>query len=295
MNFDEQLLAGTPDFFSINTLLKATPHQEGGERFIYFEASNEGVDQQNEKVLAKALEDSASHFLKFGNIDIDHYTLIGARAGIPNPMSYEIGRPVDVRIEGDKTFVKAQLYSGNTELAANANMVWESMTALNPPARWYPSVGGAVLAKSVEIDPATKNKVAVVKRVRWTNVGLSRTPVNQHLPEASALPVATFAKSLQGFVIAKALEASHATDAAMKTGGAALGMQSLDTGAPHSYFDFRERMAAALKSGKVQKQTMEGLIDYASKQFSLQPDEAAEWVDRFLSDLKSSLSTRSKQ
>lgn len=295
MNFDEQLLAGTPDFFSINTLLKATPHQEGGDRFIYFEASNEGVDQQNEKVLAKALEDSASHFLKFGNIDIDHYTLIGARAGIPNPMSYEIGRPVDVRIEGDKTFVKAQLYSGNTELAANANMVWESMTALNPPARWYPSVGGAVLAKSVEIDPATKNKVAVVKRVRWTNVGLSRTPVNQHLPEASALPVATFAKSLQGFVIAKALEASYATDAAMKTGGAALGMQSLDTGAPHSYFDFRERMAAALKSGKVQKQTMEGLIDYASKQFSLQPDEAAEWVDRFLSDLKSSLSTRSKQ
>ena len=295
MNFDEQLLAGTPDFFSINTLLKATPHQEGGDRFIYFEASNEGVDQQNEKVLAKALEDSASHFLKFGNIDIDHYTLIGARAGIPNPMSYEIGRPVDVRIEGDKTFVKAQLYSGNTELAANANMVWESMTALNPPARWYPSVGGAVLAKSVEIDPATKNKVAVVKRVRWTNVGLSRTPVNQHLPEASALPVATFAKSLQGFVIAKALEASYATDAAMKTGGAALGIQSLDTGVPHSYFDFRERMAAALKSGKVQKQTMEGLIDYASKQFSLQPDEAAEWVDRFLSDLKSSLSTRSKQ
>lgn len=295
MNFDEQLLAGTPDFFSINTLLKATPHQEGGERFIYFEASNEGVDQQNEKVLAKALEDSASHFLKFGNIDIDHYTLIGARAGIPNPMSYEIGRPVDVRVEGDKTFVKAQLYSGDTELAANANMVWESMTALNPPARWYPSVGGAVLAKSIEIDPATKNKVAVVKRVRWTNVGLSRTPVNQHLPEASAMPVATFAKSLNGFVISKALEASYATDAAMKTGGAALGMQSLDTGAPHSYFDFRERMAAALRSGAVKDQTMHGLIQYGAQQFSLQPDEAAEWVDRFLSDLKSSLSTRSKQ
>jgi hypothetical protein len=109
------------------------------------------------------------------------------------------------------------------------------------------------------------------------------------------MPVATFAKSLNGFIIAKALEASYATDAAAKTGGAALGMQSLDGGAPHSYFDFRERMAAALRSGKVQKQSMEGLIDYAAKQFSLQPDEAAEWVDRFLSDLKSSLSTRSKQ
>lgn len=274
-------------------LMKATPSEEGGERIIYFEASNEGVDQQNEKVLAKALEESADHFLKFGNIDIDHFTLLGARAGIQNPMAYEIGRPVDVRVRDNRTFVKAQLYRGTGELARNADMVWSSMTEINPPARWYPSVGGAVLAKSVEIDPETKNKVAVVKKVRWTNVGLSRTPVNQHLPTATVVPTAVFAKSLGGFVLQKALEASYATDAAAKTGGAALGMQSLD-GAPQSYFDFRDRMAGALRSGAIKDQSMHGLVQYGTEKFSLSPDEAAEWVDRFLSDLKSSLTKRSK-
>lgn len=293
MNRDEQLLAGIPDFLSINEMLKATPAEEGGERFIYFEASNEGVDQQNERVLAKALEASAEHYLKFGNIDIDHYTMIGARVGIPNPMSYEIGRPVAVDVRGDSTFVKAQLYRGDTELAKNANMVWESMTELNPPARWYPSVGGAVLAKSLEIDPVSKEKVAVVKKVRWTNVALSRTPVNQHLSAAGTAPIGTFAKSLNGFVM-KALEASHGTDVAALTGGAALGRQSLDAG-PQSYFDFRDRLAGALQSGAVKDPTMHGLIDYCVQQFSLAPDEAAEWVDRFLSDLKSGLSKRSKQ
>ena len=289
---DEQLLAEVPEFLSISEMLKATPAEEGGERFIYFEASNEGIDQQNEKVLAKALADSASHFLKFGNIDIDHFTILGARAGIANPMAFEIGRPVDVTVRDDRTFVKAQLYRGQTDLAQNANMVWESMTQLSPPARWYPSVGGAVLAKSIEIDPETKGKVAVVTKVRWTNVGLSRTPVNQHLPAAGAAPLGVFAKSMNGFVIAKALEASYATDAAGKTGGAAFGMQSIDTGPPRSYFEFRDRVSHAIQSREAKIQTADGLTAYSVKHFGLSPDEAAEWVDRFLSDLKSALQKR---
>ena len=289
---DEQLLAEVPEFLSISEMLKATPAEEGGERFIYFEASNEGIDQQNEKVLAKALEDSASHFLKFGNIDIDHFTILGARAGIANPMAFEIGRPVDVTIRDDRTFVKAQLYRGEIDLARNANMVWESMTQLNPPARWYPSVGGAILAKSVEIDPDTNNKVAVVTKVRWTNVGLSRTPVNQHLPAAGSAPMGVFAKSMNGFVIAKALEAGYGTDAASKTGGAALGMQSIDTGPPRSYFEFRDHIAHAIQSREAKIQTADGLTAYSVKHFGLSPDEAAEWVDRFLSDLKSALQKR---
>lgn len=158
---DEQLLADIPDFFSVETMLKATPSEEGGERYIYFEASNEGVDQQGERVLAKALDESAQHFLKFGNIDIDHYTILGPRMGLANHMSYEVGRPVDVTIRGERTFVKAQLYKGSGDLARNANMVWESMTQLNPPARWYPSVGGSVLAKSVQLDPLLLSGVEV--------------------------------------------------------------------------------------------------------------------------------------
>lgn len=290
---DEQLLAGIPDFFSVDTLLKATPSEEGGERYIYFEASNEGVDQQGERVLAKALEESASHFLKFGNIDIDHYTILGTRMGLANPMAYEVGRPVDVTVRGDRTFVKAQLYKGAGELARNANMVWESMTQLNPPARWYPSVGGSVLAKSVQIDPATKSKVGVVTKVRWTNVALSRTPVNQHLPAAQAAPIGVFAKSLGGFVV-KSLEAGYGTDVATLTGGSALRVQSLD-GVPQSYFDYRDRLAGDLKKSAVSKVSQDSLVDYSCRVFSLSRDEATEWVDRFLSDLKSGLTKRSKR
>ena len=298
---EAQLLAEVPDFLSIESMFKAVPAEEAGERFIYFEASNEKVDQQNEKVMAKALEESADHYLKFGNVDIDHYTLLGkpnpARgyAGIPNPELYEIGRPVDVRIEGRRTFVKAQLYKGDNDLAANANMVWDSMTVLSPPRRWYPSVGGAVLAKSVQIDPETKNKVAVIEKVRWSNVALSRTPVNQNLPMAQTVPFGALAKCWTGtgLMLSKALEASYATDAAGKTGGAALGMQSLDGAS--SYFDFRDKLAGAMRKGEVGKNPgVHDLVKYAVKNFGMSLDEAAEMVERFTRDLKMGLNKRSK-
>jgi hypothetical protein len=75
-------------------------------------------------------------------------------------------------------------------------------------------------------------------------------------------------------------------------------MQSLDVGyttTPYSYFDFRERLAEALDLALVKSQTEDGLIAYAVKEFSLPLDAAAEWVSRFLGDLKSSLTNRSLQ
>ena len=54
MKDDAQLLAGIPEFLSIGSMLKATPHMDGGQRIVYFEASNEGLDQQNEVIAAKA-------------------------------------------------------------------------------------------------------------------------------------------------------------------------------------------------------------------------------------------------
>lgn len=292
--------SATPEYLSIGTMLKARASEEGGERFIYLEAAREGVDQQNECVLAKALEDSAEHFLRFGNIDIDHKTMpVIAKAYGLNAIesqSYEIGVPEDVRVDGKSVLVKARLYSGDTELATNANMVWDSMTRLNPPKRWYASVGGATLAKAPGIDPRTKNRVEFVTKVRWSNLAISQQPVNQHVSPVSTIPFGSLAKcwTPDGFDMVKALEASYATDAAVKTGSAALGMQSLDTGKnqPASYFEFRDKLSDALINGGVQDQTMHGLMQFASQEFSLAPDEAAEWVDRFFSDLKSSLSNR---
>lgn len=279
-------------------MLKARPSEEGGERFLYLEASREGVDQHNECVLAKALEDSAEHFLKFGNIDIDHKSMpsVAAGYGIDDPESWEVGVPEEVRVEGGSVFVKARLFKGDTQLAQRANMVWESLTKLNPPARWYASVGGATLAKSQGIDPVTKNKVNYINRVRWSNLAISRQPVNQHVAAAQTVPFEALAKcwTPNGFDMAKALEASHVTDAAAKTGGAALGMQSLDQGsnAPTSYYDFRNKLSAALKSGET-AQNMSAMIEFSARTFNLSLDEASEWVDRFLGDLKSKLSKRS--
>jgi hypothetical protein len=218
--------SSTENYISLGGLLKATPFEEAGRRILFMEASNEDPDYQNEIVLQKALSESSDYYLRHGNIDLSHYSILGAKSGIANFMEFEIGKPIDVQIT-DKAFVKCELYTGESPMAKNANMVWESLTRQNPPSRWYPSVGGVVLSKSEQIDPVTKKKITVVDKVRWNNIALDRCPVNRTVPEVSAAPVGVFAKSFNGFVI-KALEASNCTDTAQLTGGGALGMQSLD-------------------------------------------------------------------
>lgn len=290
---DAELLSNVPDYFSIDAMLKATPATEGGKRYLYMEASNEGVDLQNERVLAKALAESADYYLRYGNLDLDHYTLLGrpnpmvGRVGLPNPEQYEIGQPVAVDVRGNRTFVKALLYSGDGPTAANANMVWDSLTKQSPPARWYPSVGGVPLAKSVQVDEATGERTAVVERVRWTNIGLSRTPVNQHVPTAQITPMGPLAKSF-GFIV-KGLEAGYGTDSAMLNGGAALRKQSLSgAGGRHpivSYFDLRERLAGDIRSKRLKNPSAGAMVAHCAEQYGLPHDEAAEHVERFMRDL----------
>jgi len=275
-------------------MLKASASEEGGRRFLYFEASNEDVDHQGEVILQKALKNSADYYLRHGNIDISHYTILGPRSGMSNFMEFEIGRPVEVSVEGKSTFVKAELYKGNSPMAKNASMVWDSMTKQSPPAVWYASVGGSVLSKSIKIDPDTKEKVAVVDAVRWNNTALDRCPVNKTVGRVSAAPIGVFAKSLNGFIMSKSLEAGYGADVATLTGGSALRVQSLD-GVPQSYFDFRDKLSGAMNRREVDQMTSDGLISFSVKKFGLQPDEATEWVDRFLGDLKSSLKQRSLQ
>lgn len=289
---DEQMLAAIPDFLCLPAMMKATPSEEGGGRFLYIEASNEDVDHQNEVILQKALEESAPYYMRHGNVDLSHWTIMGARAGIPNYLEYEIGRPVDVRVDGRRTFLKAQLYQGDSAMSRNADMVWDSLTKQTPPAKWYASVGGAVLSKSVRIDPDTKNRVAVVDRVRWNNTALDRCPVNKTVPEVSTAPMGVFAKSLGGFIISKALEAGYGTDAAALTGGAALRKQSADkrlhvTG----YFDFRDRMAADLRKGAVTGGAAQ-ITAHAAERYGLDHADAAEMTERFMADLKTGLSKR---
>ncbi len=302
MQTDAALLAGIPDFLSIGSMLKATPQFDGARRIVYFEASNEGVDQQDEVIAAKALGESAEYFLKYGNIDIDHFTLIGkpnaqqGRPGIPGCELYEIGRPIDVRQKSGTTFVKAEIYSGDGPAAQRANDFWSSITDLNPPQRWYPSVGGSVLGKSIVEDPKTGMRKAVVHKVRWNNIGVSKTPVNQHVGACATIPLGAFAKSwtADGFDFAKALEAGYGTDSAVLSGAAAMRRQSLDSKI-HSYFDFRNKLAERMRAGGTgQNPGARELVEHAAKEFGMAHDRAAEWVERFMRDLKNGLNKRSK-
>lgn len=294
---DDAMLCAVPEFISLGGLLKATPSVEGEDRVLYFEASNEDLDHQNEIILQKALAESADYYLRHGNIDLSHYSILGPKSGVSNFMEYEIGKPVDVRMEGARTFVKSLLYRGDSPMARNANMVWDSLTKQSPPSRWYPSVGGSVLGKSIKLDPETGAKVAVIDKVRWNNVALDRCPVNKTVPEVSTTAEGVFAKSLDGFVL-KALEASYSTNVAGLTGGGALGKQSLDKTIkqtiPGGYWDFRERMAGDIKTGRIKSMNARGLVSHATGEYGVDASTAAEWVEAFLRDLHTNLKRKRK-
>lgn len=277
------------DFFSIPDLLKATPVEEGGERFIFFEASNEAMDQQGEVVLAKALEESREYFQRYGNIDLEHYTQIGAKAGIPDYHLYEIGLPVQAVVDGKRTFVKAHLYQGESQVARKANDVWDSLTRVSPPQRWFPSVGGQVLEKEQEV--GNEGARVIVKRVRWTNVGLSKTPVNQEVPTVATVPFGVLAKCMTaGGLIdwGKAMAAGYGTDMASLEGGGALRKQSLDRKVqrvlPADYRDFRDRLADDIRGKRAKSTNGQGLIDFAARAYGLGHDRASQWVTRFLAE-----------
>ena len=288
---DEQLLATLPEFVRFDMMMKARPATEGDDRIIYVEASTEARDQEGEVVLSKALRDSLDVFMKFGVLDLDHKSMpsVAIKYGIPQEdcPKWILGQPVAVKFDGDKTLVKARLRQGDTPLAAQANQVWDGLTKLNPPDRYYASVGGSVLAREVRIDPKNGDRIPVITKTRWNNLALSLQPVNQHLDAASTLPIGTFAKAFGGFVLSKALEAGTATDAAAMVGGQALGQQSLDDQI-HSYFDFRERLSQAIRNKRVGRD----ITNYAMNAFGLTADQASEWAERYAQDLTKSLANR---
>lgn len=292
---DAGLLASVPDVLCVGAMLKATPSQEGDDRIVYIQASDESVDAQGERVLCKALQESAADFAKYGVVDIDHITMLRERSGKPNWREYEVGRPVEVRFDGNKTFVKACLYSGDTPLAHNANVVWDSMTKLSPPKRWYASIGGTTRAKSVEIDPVSKARVPVIKAVNWYNLALAEQPVNRGVGTASAAPFGAFAKSVGGFVFGdtlKTLTAGYGTDVATLEGGGALREQSLDERV-QSYWDFSEKLASALRKGAVRRDEC-AMREHATAAFGLRADKATAWVSRFVADLHEALQNKRK-
>lgn len=270
---------------------KATPRDEGGRRMLYLEASDESTDHQREKVLQSALAESREYFLRHGNIDISHYTLIGLKHNIPNHLDYEIGKPVEVAFTSDgknKTFVKSELYQdangGSSAQSRNAGMVWDSLTKQKPPMSWFPSVGGGILEKAPAVDPDTNERITVVRKVRWCNIGLDRMPVNKSVPQVSLAPIGVFAKGMGAFVLSKTLTAGYGTDSAALSGGSSLRKQSLH-GVPADYTDFRERLAKHIRANRDKPIDAHDLIDHSINHLRLDTANASEWVERFMRDL----------
>ena len=220
---------------SIPLTLKAIPKLEGGQRIVFIEPSNEMTDLEGERVLREALKESKDYFLAKGNFDQDHITIRGYSSEIRNPRLFELGRPTDVRFDLDRTFVKGFIYKGTGEMVQCANEFWSSMTELDPPMKWFPSVGGHVREAGNITVGGTNNVVKAIKKVYWSNIGFSREPVNPTVPNISVLPIGAFAKSWIGIGshlsytrVDKALTAGYGSDSAVLTGGAALRRQSLD-------------------------------------------------------------------
>lgn len=187
--------------------MKAIPSIEGGHRVIYMEASNEARDIQAERTLASALEDSKDYFIRHGRIDLDHATMTqmirDMRLEPGNPYAREIGQPISVTVRRDtgdipRVLVKAQIFSsrdkGNPFTKA-ADWFWNSLN-VNPPMKWYPSIGGTLFQDDHERDPATGKPTRVLTKLRWHSIGLSRTPVNTTVQEVSLVPLRDFAKAM---------------------------------------------------------------------------------------------------
>lgn len=223
--------------------LKATPHTEGDDRYIYCEASNEANDQEREQILKSALEGSSGYYAENGNVDVDHVTMLGYRIGIANPHLYEIGRPAEVRFSGKQSLVKAKLYRGESQAAAMAEYVWSTFPL---GMKWFPSVAGDKLARTRVIDPETGFHKAVVTSVLWKSLALSKQPQNLSVPAVSTLGFDEFAKGMllgasarcddgepcAGLCCKAVTALPSPTDAGARVGGAALARQSLH-GAQH--------------------------------------------------------------
>jgi hypothetical protein len=224
-------------------MLKARVEEQGGERYVYAEASNEAVDQQNEQIRLDALLASKDLFLRQGNLDVDHLTVVGYRLGIQNPHLYELGQPVAAEARGGSMWVKGRVYRGQEM----ADFFWKSLTETSPPMRWHPSVAGEVLERKTVVDPKTKATRRIVTKAKWINLGFSKQPQNLALAGVSVQPIGAFAKAAAWALgerccdgddcdgaggcevasFAKTITAGYGTDSATLTGGAALRRQSI--------------------------------------------------------------------
>jgi hypothetical protein len=265
---------------------KAVPAEEhASERVVYLEASSEDEDLQGETILRSALWASRAYFVKRGNLDIDHLSVLGRKLGVRRYWEYEIGRPTDVRKDG-KIWVRGYLYEG----CEHADSVWRSFH-YKPPQVWFASVSGAILAR----DSLDQTKIT---EVRWNNLALTREPVNHKLRSSvSTRPIGPFGKGHLTLVgreeFAKALTAGYGSDAGALTGGAALRRESLAGASSRTrYREFRRLASRRVLSRQMAKTFTRGDLRTWALDCGYDDESAAMVADQFFKDLVSDLKNR---
>ena len=194
-------------------IFKAQAEVEGGQRIVYMEASTEIRDVQGDKILLSALEASIPYFLKYGRLDLDHASVLGQIRGQKvNPYAFEIGKPLDVKVQDGSVWVKAAIFSGiggGNSFTEAADIFWDSLHT-QPPVVWFPSIAGDVYAEQTVQDAGLPTQE--VRGIRWHSIGLSRTPVNQAIGAVTTSPIRAFAKAFSGMADLKDTLASMAPD-----------------------------------------------------------------------------------
>lgn len=163
--------------------------EKDGKRLVEVEASNEKVDSEGDIILQRALLDSADYFVKSGNLDIDHLSELGNRLRIPNPASYIIGRPVEVKDLGHgRTGVVGEISrskDGKVDPAKNKyDEFWESLQR-EPPVVWQASIYG--FPKSDQVEDCRDGHCSsgatrfLVKGMEWRSLAFTRNPINTSL------------------------------------------------------------------------------------------------------------------
>jgi len=182
--------------FCGDVLFKA--EESNGQWILFAQASNESKDQEEERIVMKALTEAKDYFLGHGIISWDH------QHKITRDPKFIIGEPIDVAFNDKRqTLVKALLYQKN-EIAQN---LWKNIES--GAKILGSSIGGGVIQKS-------KDKIL---RVIWNELAITYKPVNDEtLGSIQLIPFSEFAKALM---------AGSGVNAANYTGGRALSGESL--------------------------------------------------------------------
>ena len=155
-----------------------------GRRIVEVQCSTETVDYDGDVIMQSALLDSANSFVGTGHLDIDHLSEFGARMGIPDPSSYIVGRPMEVKDAGDgSTFVRGEISrssDGRFDPVANRYDEFWSSLQRDPPVVWFSSIYGF----PTDLDDCRKGQCAsgatryLIKALDWRSLAFTRTPKN---------------------------------------------------------------------------------------------------------------------